>query len=369
MALALAACGGGESTDPTPTAGTGGLDTSDYPEELQEIIEAAEEERIVNIRTSAMTDQEKEALEDMFAERFGFTLEIERFIQHPSDYVTLLAQEARAGEVQSDVAKGASVPNMLPTIDEGGMQQVDWMGTFGPLFDDAGQAQLQRAVDATDPSIVEACLVDTTNILPFVFNPSIVSREDMPTTWDELLDPQYSGLIAGQDGGFPFGTLSLSWGEEATLEYARALRDNDIRVVRGGSAGIIEALNAGEVGIGAGVSIVTTLEAIEEGAPLDFIFPSDIYPYFDVNLCALDGPRPNMATLFLAWYATEGRPAISGPPIFAMNLIDEGGYLQELFAEQSLGDTDSVTFVGPEDIAQRTDVRGKVLEIWTGVRD
>lgn len=377
MAAALAACRADPTATPVPTpvpatptpAPATATPTPDpmamYSPELRAILEGARAEGKVNIRTSGMSSTEREIFAKGFEEKFGFPVTIEVFEQHPSQYSTVLAQEAEAGKVTSDMTRGGSSPHQSGVINAGGAQDVDF-NVLAPLFDDAGKARLRELNDAVDPTISSACLADTAAPYAIVFNPGMIEKADVPTTWDGLTDPQYKGLIGMMSGGFPFGTLALNWGEDRILEFARDTKANDVQVISGGSNGVTEAVITGEASIGV-ASISTTLEKKDDGAPLDFVLPSDVNVLFLLNTCVLDGPNPNMAQLFTTWYAVEGRTLASGPPTYTFNLLlDETGYAQELKEEFNLGAAPFAYFTGGEEAQRRTEYRNKVMEVWTG---
>lgn len=353
------------TTAPEPTATPTPDPTANFSDELKAVLAGAIAEGTVNIRTSGMSSTEREILAAGFQEKFGFPVKIEVFEQHPSQYSTVLAQEAEAGKVQSDMTRGGSSPHQAGVINAGGSQEMDF-SIFAPLFDEAGQARLQELNDAVDPSIAVSCLADTASPYAIVFNPNLISKGDVPTTWDGLTDSKYKGVIGMMAGGFPFGTLALNWGEERILQFAEDTKTNEVQVISGGSNGVTEAVITGEAHIGV-ASISTTLEKKDAGAPLDFVLPSDVNVLFLLNTCVLDGPNPNMAQLFVTWYAVEGRTLASGPPTYTFNmLLDETGYAQELKDEFNLGDAPFAYFTGGVEAQMRTEYRNKVMDIWTG---
>ena len=386
LTAALAACGSDPTATPSPTPAPPATSTpvpvpttapstptptstptltSTYSPELLAILEGAQEEGKVNIRTASMSSAEREIFASGFEDTFGFPVEIEVFEQHPSQYSTVLAQEAEAGKVQSDMTRGGSSPHQSGVINAGGAQNVDF-DVLAPLFDAEGRARLRELNEAVDPTIRSACLADTAAPYAIVFNPNMIDKADVPTTWDGLTEPQYSGLIGMMSGGFPFGTLALNWGEERILQFARDTKANDVQVISGGSNGVTEAVISGEASIGV-ASISTTLEKKDDGAPLDFVLPSDVNVLFLLNTCVLDGPNPNMAQLFTTWYAVEGRTLASGPPTYTFNLLlDETGYAQDLKEEFNLGAAPFAYFTGGEEAQRRTEYRNKVMEVWTG---
>ena len=369
LGLLIVSCG----SDPTPTPEPKPVATATptpgkfdgLPAGLRAIIEEAKSEGKVNVRTSGFPKEQIELLQNGFQEKFGFPVTIEHFAQHPKEYVTVLAQEAEAGKISSDIAKGGSSPNMLPTIGKGGMQDVDWLGTFGPLFEGSSLEQLKTIHGATEKEIVGHCLADTSSVYGFAYNTERLKKSEIPTTWDGLWDPKVKGLVGMMSGGFPLGTVGINWGEEKILDYAEKTKANEIVVVSGGSVGVVKSVISGETPIGI-ASVGTALQNKSKGAPIDVVIPSDLIPYFQVNICALKGANQSMAQLFAAWYVAEGRNLFAIAPHYQFHVTDKTGALGEILKAQGVENAPTQTWAGAEQGKMRTDLRGKVMKIWTG---
>jgi iron(III) transport system substrate-binding protein len=53
------------------------------------------------------------------------------------------------------------------------------------------------------------------------YNTEKVKPEDLPNTWDELLDPKWAGKVIVDPRGRPLNQLSLVWGEDKVLSFTR----------------------------------------------------------------------------------------------------------------------------------------------------
>lgn len=106
---------------------------------------------------------------------------------------------------------------------------------------------------------------------------------DLPTSYQDLLDPQYKGLIsmpnpASSGTGYMF-LISLvnAWGEEAAFEYFDQLTENILSYTSSGS-GPVNALTTEEVAIGLGMTSQAVTK-INEGVNLETIFFEEGSPY------------------------------------------------------------------------------------------
>ena len=77
------------------------------------------------------------------------------------------------------------------------------------------------------------------------FNTKLVSKDEVPTTWEGLLDPKWKGRkIITVGRGYPYGDLTAVWGTEKMKDYVTKLRaQNPIILPRGGPQ-TLEALVA-----------------------------------------------------------------------------------------------------------------------------
>lgn len=116
---------------------------------------------------------------------------------------------------------------------------------------------------------------------------------EAPTCYEDLLKPEYKGLIAMPDpkssgtGYFFYKSWVNSMGTEGALAYVDALYENLKQFTESGS-GPIKLLKQGEVAIG----LALTFQAVSEqndGQPLEIIFPETGSPYSLTGTAILAG--------------------------------------------------------------------------------
>jgi iron(III) transport system substrate-binding protein len=106
---------------------------------------------------------------------------------------------------------------------------------------------------------------------------------EAPTSYADLLKPEYKGLIAMPDpkssgtGYFFYKNWVNLMGTEGALKYVDALYGNLKQLTESGS-GPIKMLKQGEVAIGLALTFQAVNE-INEGQPLEVIYPSTGSPY------------------------------------------------------------------------------------------
>ncbi|MBR6545804.1 MAG: extracellular solute-binding protein [Clostridia bacterium] len=116
---------------------------------------------------------------------------------------------------------------------------------------------------------------------------------EAPTCYEDLLKPEYKGLIAMPDpkssgtGYFFYKSWVNEWGLDGALDYVDALYGNLKQFTESGS-GPIKLLKQGEVAIGLALTFQAVSE-INEGQPFEIIFPQEGSPYSLTGTAMIDG--------------------------------------------------------------------------------
>jgi iron(III) transport system substrate-binding protein len=138
------------------------------------------------------------------------------------------------------------------------------------------------------------------------YNTEKVKPEDLPTTWDEVIDPKWAGKVIVDPRGRPFDQFAQTWGEEKTLDYVRRFKATvKPIVIEGGTAGLV-AVAGGQGLFTTGGRSAETEQQKAKGAPLEIKY-LDLVPTFDSYHGLVQGAKhPNAAKCFMAWDATDG---------------------------------------------------------------
>jgi iron(III) transport system substrate-binding protein len=175
---------------------------------------------------------------------------------------------------------------------EGVLVEEEWARELGIPED--------RLVDGSSVKIIDSSL-------PLMsYNTELVSEDELPTAWEDLLDPRWKGRITMPKlpgGAFFFNTYAL--GEEKVAEILEGLMEQDvIWVPRTPDAAT--RLLSGEASLAIGVDIESQ---VIRGAPLEYvpIEPMFLAPWA-LNL--VKGTQsPNTAKLYAYFVATDAGQA------------------------------------------------------------
>lgn len=172
----------------------------------------------------------------------------------------LIERFEEASEIEVEVRYGSS-PEMAATLlTEGADSPAD-------LFYAQDPASLGSVADLMVPlpepilSLVPGAFRDpdglwvgvTVRSRVLAFNPELVSEDELPASYKDLVDPEWSGRvgIAPTNGSFVafVSAMILTEGEEATLEWLKGLAAND-PITYDGNSPIAAAVDAGDVDVG-----------------------------------------------------------------------------------------------------------------------
>ncbi|GEL78551.1 ABC transporter substrate-binding protein [Tenuibacillus multivorans] len=133
-------------------------------------------------------------------------------------------------------------------------------------------------------------------VLGFVYNTELVSEEEAPKTWDDLLDPKWEGKIQfsnpAASGTATLMVLSqmMARGEEEGWEYFQKLTEQANATPDSGS-GPTKAVAMGEAHIGVGFDFMA-YEQQANGESVDFILPEETPVLVNPVSLVEEGPNP-----------------------------------------------------------------------------
>ena len=144
------------------------------------------------------------------------------------------------------------------------------------------------------------------------YNTDKVKKEDLPKSYQDLLDPKWKGRL-GIDGGDHawFATLVQELGQEKGTRLFRDIVDtNDISVRKGHSL-LTQMVVSGEVPLGLTIYNNRPVQLKQKGAPIDwFIIPPTIAQFRAMGLFR-KAPHPHAAMLFYDFMLSEAQQILS----------------------------------------------------------
>ena len=146
-------------------------------------------------------------------------------------------------------------------------------------------------------------------VLGFAYNTELVSEEEAPETWEDLLDPKWEGKIQfpnpAASGTSTLMVLSymMQHGEEEGWDYFQKLSDQANSIPDSGS-GPTKGAAMGEAEIAIGFDFMA-YEHKANGEDIDFVVPEDTPVLVNPMTLIKDGPNPEGGKKFMDFMLTE----------------------------------------------------------------
>ncbi len=272
------------SASPSNTAG----ENSPFPPAIQSILDAGKQEGNVTLYGITTDPGAVKSFEEALQAFYGFPIKVNMISGlHPQKASEIIA--AGKSGVKSGVDIFHSAPDILVMMDrEGLLEDVKWTEE---LELDAGLGMLGgKALRMTDRFLANV-----------IYNKDLVKPEELPKTYDDLLDPKWSGKIIIPRGSSPYVYIAGGIGEEYTDQFVEGLAKQN-PMITAKFPDIVARVGAGEFPIGIGIE--GTRDA-RRGAPIadSPIEPVIITPWG--NSIMKDAEHPNAAKLVTYYLSTK----------------------------------------------------------------
>ncbi len=144
------------------------------------------------------------------------------------------------------------------------------------------------------------------------YNTKLVSRQDLPKTYEDLLKPRWKGRMGMDTKAYNwFASVIKHMGEKKGLEFMKKLGEQNI-LFRTGRTLNAQLVGAGEVQLGIAVYNQRIEEMKEKGAPVEWLALEPVVPEIHPLSLSAHAPHPNAARLFLDYLLSkEGQEVIA----------------------------------------------------------
>ena len=143
------------------------------------------------------------------------------------------------------------------------------------------------------------------------YNTRLVSAEELPKDYFDLLHPRWRGRLGLDSSDFEwYANLRKIWGTEKAQKFLEGLRKQEVRLVQG-RALLTELLSGGEVAVLTNNFMQNSIEAKRKGSPVELLALDPV-----ISAAGLVGinrlaPHPNTARLFVDFVLSrEGQELI-----------------------------------------------------------
>jgi ABC-type Fe3+ transport system substrate-binding protein len=252
------------------------------------------------------------AMEDQFNQEFGIKLTLENEPGHASREIPpKMVQAQKVGKGLVDYIDAGNPSNFAPLMQGDNLQVPDWdaLTEQWPEIADLRKMYPDVPGGPNGTTLQDYCMLNTQSTWVFVYNTRNVKPDDVKNlTWNDLLSETWKGRVAwdAQALGFKELPFSPAWPVDRLKAYTNNLGANGVKLISGGTNGVLQAVTQGEGDIGMGEA-GTVIDQISQGAPLAIAWP-DVIPFNSLGTCmpkiTLD--NRSLAEVFFAWRNVEG---------------------------------------------------------------
>jgi iron(III) transport system substrate-binding protein len=314
---------------------------------VDQLYQAAKKEGSVAISLS-WNNELMTPLIKAFEDRFP-GIKVDRFEINSTQGLERLITEQAAGKVSEDVIQGRSY-EMEQVVARDLAATFDYSGAFG-LPADAVLYDNRLVVAYQDAK-------------PLTYNTKLVDAASAPKTWEDLLNPRWQGgkivIDRGENG--VYWALAKKWGEQKTLDFAKALHDQKPRYAQAASEAS-NLLRSGDVAIALDELEWSTLTYVEQGAPLAMAPAAPVGVSFNGAYAVKAAPHPNAAKLFVGWMATPESEQIFERTRF-QSFIRPGIGSRQYDALEKLGV--DLVYEAPQDFAENVKIEQQATKLVNG---
>jgi len=137
------------------------------------------------------------------------------------------------------------------------------------------------------------------------YNPRMVGKNELPGSYDDLLDPKWKGKLGLEDAAYVwFVNLLKIKGEKQGIEYMRRLSSQGVSL-RSGTTLLANLVAAGELPLAIDLYATDVERTKKAGAPLDWVAFEPTIVHTIAGGINRNAPHPNAAKLFTDFLLSE----------------------------------------------------------------
>jgi iron(III) transport system substrate-binding protein len=286
----------------------------------QALVDGARKEGTLNLYHT-MPSADMNPVIEAFSKKYGIAVKPWRASSEQVLQRTLA--EARAGRATVDLVENNS-PEMEALHREGLLQK-----TISPTLADV----IPQALPAH-----REWAGNTIDVFVQAYNTNLVRKEDLPKSYDDLLDPKWKGKLGIEANDMNwFGALAQKLGPEKTTKLFKDIVDKNGISVRNGHVLLANLVASGEVPFALTALNYSVPQLKQQGAPIDMVQLAPAIAYFRGIGVARKAPHPYAAMLFYDFIeGEEGQRILVGRSKIPV--------LEKL---ESALDREKITFIDP----------------------
>ncbi|MDQ6619326.1 MAG: extracellular solute-binding protein [Pseudomonadota bacterium] len=232
---------------------------------------------------------------DAFTKKYG--IKVKAWRSGSEGVLQRLTTEARGGRFEADV-----VQNNAPENEAAHRER---------LLQEVRSPFAKDLLPAATPAHHEWTGI-TIDVFVAAYNTDRVKKEDLPKTYQDLLDPKWKGKLGIEvDDQHWFNGLATAMGEKQTYKlFSDIVATNGISVRKGHSL-LANLVASGEVPLGLTIYSWIPEQLKQKGAPIEALPLSPVVAQFSTIALPRRSPHPYAALLFYDFMLSEGQQLLA----------------------------------------------------------
>ena len=151
----------------------------------------------------------------------------------------------------------------------------------------------------------------TIDVFIAAYNPQKLKKEDLPTSYEQLLDPKWKGKLGveGDDSGW-YGALADRLGEQKTNQlFTQIIQKNGISIRKGHSL-LANLVASGEIPLALDTYSWSTPQLQKKGAPIEMHAIEPVMAQFSTIAVLKHAKHPYTALLFYDYLLGDGQKVL-----------------------------------------------------------
>ena len=298
---------------------------------LQSLVEGARAEGELDLMiSSSQGEKGARELTDAFKQRFGLSIKTNADLSGLTDQkITQAIAETKGGIPPSFDLMEAPPLHINRLVVAGGAERIEnWDSLLKEIVPEA-----YKIKDKLSPEVLSGYgFLWGTRILALLYNPKLISKEDLPKTWKEKADPRYAGAysvppwIDASLGGI------LKYDKDEWLRIIKGVGQNKRQVLTYTAA--VQRMMLGELKfVDANTETYFVEKARDPNAPVELAYYEDFTPLDQqMNVVRKGARHPNAARLFALWASGSEANRIFEKYSFQSNFYFETPITQKIKA-------------------------------------
>ncbi len=222
--------------------------------------EGARKEGTVILYSAMIVNQALRPISEAFRKKYPY-IDMKFWRGDDNQIIAKLVAEAQANNFAADVVEGSGASGAL-----GGAK------IPAPFYSAYSDIMPPEAVAKDRTWITTRYRYIATG-----YNTKLVKADEVPKTYDDLLDPKWKGKLAWAFNSNASGamivitSLRAAWGEQKAEEYLAKLAKQDVKPLALSNRAVADRMIEGEFLIGLGISAHHPIISAKKGAPADTV--------------------------------------------------------------------------------------------------